>query len=57
VPSSIEIVELGDEPTQLWRLAYAKEARICRVQEEKEEATKSMKKEKEEVLEQLWVAQ
>jgi hypothetical protein len=31
-PSSLEIAELGDEPTQLRRLAYATEAQLCRVQ-------------------------
>jgi hypothetical protein len=35
-PSSSEIAELGDEPTQLRRLADATEARLHRVQEEKE---------------------
>jgi hypothetical protein len=36
VPSLLETVELGDEPTQLRRLEYAIEARLQRVQEEKE---------------------
>jgi hypothetical protein len=31
VPSSAEITELGDEPTQLRRLVDAIEARLCRV--------------------------
>jgi hypothetical protein len=57
VPSSAESVELGDEPTQLRRLADATEARLCRVQEEKEQATETLKKEKEEVLEQLQAVQ
>jgi hypothetical protein len=35
-PSSSEGVELGDEPTQLRRLADATTARLRRVQEEKE---------------------
>jgi hypothetical protein len=57
VPSSIENIELGDEPTQLRRLADATEARLHRVQEEKEQATEALKQEKEEVLEKLRVAQ
>jgi hypothetical protein len=57
VPSSSEIVELGDEPTQLRRLADATEARLHRVQEEKEQATEALKQEKEEALEKLRVAQ
>jgi hypothetical protein len=48
---------LGDEPTQLRRLADVMEARLQKVQEEKEKATKYLKKEKEEVLEKLRVAQ
>jgi hypothetical protein len=56
-PSSTENVELGDEPTQLRRLADATEVRLHRAQEEKEQATEALKKEKEEVLEKLQVAQ
>jgi hypothetical protein len=56
-PPSSKIAELGDEPTQLRRLADATEAQLHPVHEEKEKATKSLKKEKEEVLEQLRVAQ
>jgi hypothetical protein len=56
-PSSAESVELGDEPTQLRRLADATEARLHRAQEEKEQATEAMKQEKEEALEKLRVAQ
>ena len=41
--SSTEIVELEDEPTQLRRLADATEARLRRVQEEKEHATEVVK--------------
>jgi hypothetical protein len=51
-PSSSETIELGDEPTQLRRLADATEARLQKVQEEKEQATEALKKEKEEILEQ-----
>jgi hypothetical protein len=56
-PSSSESVELGDEPTQLRRLADATEARLHRAQEEKEQATEALKQEKEEALEKLRVAQ
>jgi hypothetical protein len=38
-PSSSQTAELGDEPTQLRRLADATEARFQRAQEEKEKAT------------------
>jgi hypothetical protein len=44
---------LGDEPTQLRRLEDATEARFQRAWEEKEKATKALKKEKYEVLIQL----
>jgi hypothetical protein len=56
-PPSTENVELGDEPTQLRRLADATETRLRRVQEEKEQATEALRQEKEEALEKLWVAQ
>jgi chromosome segregation ATPase len=56
VPSSLEIVDLGDEPVQLHRLADAIEAWIQGVQEEKEQAIESLKKEKEDILEQLQFA-
>jgi D-alanine-D-alanine ligase-like ATP-grasp enzyme len=56
VPSSSQVTELGDEPTQLRRLADATEARLQKVQEEKEKATEALKQEKEEVLEKLRVA-
>jgi hypothetical protein len=52
VPSSLKIVELGDETTILRRLADAIETWLQQVQEEKEQATKSLKQEKEEVMEQ-----
>jgi len=55
VPSSAENVELGDEPTQLQRLANATEVWLRRAQEEKEQATEALKKEKEEVLEEIQV--
>jgi len=48
---------LGDEPTQLRRLAYATEARLRQVQDEKEKVTGALKKEKEEALEKLQVVQ
>jgi gas vesicle protein len=53
VPLSSKTVELGDEPTQLQRIEDAIEARICQFKEEKEKATESLKKEKEEVLEKI----
>jgi hypothetical protein len=49
--SSSEAAKLGDDPTQLQRIAYATEARLCRVQEEKEQATDALKQVKEESLE------
>jgi hypothetical protein len=55
MPSSLETVELGEEPAQLQILADVTEAWIQKVKEEKEKATESMKKEKDEVLEQLRV--
>jgi hypothetical protein len=56
-PSSSQTVELGDELAQLRRLADAIEARFQRSQEEKEKAIEALKKEKDEVLAQLRVAQ
>jgi hypothetical protein len=56
-PSSAKRVELGDDPTQLRRLADAIETRLRRVQEEKEKATEALKKEKEDSLEKLRVMQ
>jgi hypothetical protein len=44
---------LGDEPAQLRRIVDATEAQFQRAQEEKEKATKALKKEKDEVLVQL----
>jgi len=54
-PSTSKTVELGDEPNQLRILEYATEAWLQRVQEEREHATKALKKDKEEILEQLRV--
>jgi hypothetical protein len=48
---------LGDEPTQLRRLADATEAWLHRVQKEKKQATEALKQEKEEVLERMGVVQ
>jgi hypothetical protein len=45
-------IEVGDEPTQLSRIAKLTEAHLHRVHEEKEQATKTLKWEKEESLEQ-----
>jgi hypothetical protein len=56
-PSSSEGVELGDDPTQLRRIAYATEAHLRRVQEEKEKVIEALKQEKEEALEKLQVSQ
>jgi hypothetical protein len=39
VPLSSRKPELGDEPTQLYRLANAVKASLCHVQEEAEQAT------------------
>jgi hypothetical protein len=52
-PLSSEGIELGDEPAQVRRLADATEARLCRVQEEKEQATEALKQAKEEALENI----
>jgi hypothetical protein len=49
-------IEVGDEPSQLHRIAYATEAHLRRVQEEKEQATEALKKVKEESLEKHWVS-
>jgi len=46
---------LGDEPSQLRRLSDVIEARLQKIQEEKDKATEALKQEKEEVLEQLRV--
>jgi hypothetical protein len=51
VPTMSQIAELGDEPTQLRRLADAIEAQLQKAQEEKEKAIEALKQEKEEVLE------
>jgi hypothetical protein len=50
-PLSSEGIELGDEPSQLRRLADVTKARLCHVQEEKEQATEALNQEKEEALE------
>jgi chromosome segregation ATPase len=54
---SSEGIEVGDEPTQLRRLADATEAHLHQVQEEKEQATKALKQAKEEALEKCRVVQ
>jgi hypothetical protein len=46
---------LGDEPSQLRILAYAKEDRLQKFQKEKEKATQALKQEKDEALENLQV--
>jgi hypothetical protein len=50
-------IEVGYHPTQLRRIAYAMEARLHCVQEEKEHATEALKQVKEESIEQRWVVQ
>jgi hypothetical protein len=45
-PSSSDIAKLGDEPAQLQRLVDAIEAQLLQVQEEKEQATKVLRKKK-----------
>jgi hypothetical protein len=52
-PSSSQVAELGDEPTQLRILADATEARLQKFQEEKEKVIEALNQEKEEVLEKL----
>jgi hypothetical protein len=47
VPSSSQIVELRDEPTQLRRLADATEDQLQKFQEGEEKATKALKQEKD----------
>jgi hypothetical protein len=46
MPSSSQVSKLGDEPSQLRRLVDATRARLQKVQEEKEKATKALKQEK-----------
>jgi hypothetical protein len=48
---------LGDEPTQLNRIANATEARLHHAQEEIEHATVALKQAQEEVIEKHRVAQ
>jgi hypothetical protein len=54
-PSLSQIVELGDEPAQLKRLADVIEARLEKFQEEKGKATEALKQEKDEALDKLRV--
>jgi DNA anti-recombination protein RmuC len=56
-PPSSEGTELGDEPTQLRRIADVTEAHLHRIQEEKEQATEALKQAQEESIEQCRVAQ
>jgi len=46
MPPPLEGAELGDEPSQLRRLGDSTEDHLRRVQEEKEQATEALKKEK-----------
>jgi hypothetical protein len=57
VPHPSEAPELGDEPTQLHRLADATEAHLRRAQEETEQATEALKQVKKVVIEKHRVAQ
>jgi hypothetical protein len=57
MPSSSQTLELGNELAQLRRIVYATEYWFQRDREEKEKATKSLQKEKYEVLVQLREAQ
>jgi hypothetical protein len=56
-PLPSEEPELGDEPTQLHRLADATEAHLRRAQEETEQATQALKQVQEVVIEQHRVAE
>jgi hypothetical protein len=47
----LEEPELGDEPTQICKIADATKARLHRAHEEKEQATVTMKQAQEEVIE------
>jgi hypothetical protein len=50
-------IEVGNEPSQLHRLADSTEDHLRRVHEEKEQDTKELNQEKEEALEKCWIAQ
>jgi hypothetical protein len=53
----LEGIEVGDEPDQLRRIAYATEDHVRWVYEEKEKTKEEFKQSKEEALEQRWVVQ
>jgi hypothetical protein len=57
VPLPLGEQELGDEPTQLHRLADATEARLRRAQEEIEQATQALKQVQGVLVEQRRVAE
>jgi hypothetical protein len=57
MPPSSEGTELGEEPSQLRQIVDVTKSHVRRVHEEKELATESFKKEKEEEREQCQVAQ
>jgi hypothetical protein len=57
VPPPSEEPELGDEPAQICRLVDVTEALLRRAQEEKKQATMSLKKTKEVVIEKRRIAQ
>jgi hypothetical protein len=54
---SARTVEVGDDPAQLRWIVDAMKAHLFRVQEEREQATKALKKEKNESIEQHRVVQ
>jgi hypothetical protein len=56
VPPSSKEQELGDEPSQLRRLADATKVHLHRAQEEKEKATVALKQAEEAMIEQRRIA-
>jgi hypothetical protein len=57
MPPPSEEPELGDEPSQIYRIVDAIEAFLRRVQEEKEQAMVALKQEQEEMVEKRLFAQ
>jgi hypothetical protein len=51
-PPPLEVIELGDEPTQLCRLADVTESCLRHAQEETDHATVALKQAQEEVIKQ-----
>jgi hypothetical protein len=56
-PLSVGDIEVGDKPAHLCILTDSAEARLCHVQDKKEQATEALRQEKEEAIEKCWVAQ